>query len=213
METINSVPQDDRDSVSKKDSRKTWVEDLLTDRSLKLSKLEARKVASLLEDFGYNLDFPGLKDTPARVSKWLNEFLIQPTPKVTVFPNIEGYNNMVISSKIPFYSLCEHHFLPFFGEVDVAYIPSTSIIGLSKIPRLVQFLAAEPQTQEDLTEKIKATLQVILSIEDVAVKCTARHLCMEMRGVEVPGTKTITAGLGGEFEKPEVRAEFYSLLR
>ena len=200
MEDVRSNTQDTWDSI-------------VNSRQKGLEKLWAGAMAEFLRNLGFNLEYDGLKDTPVRMTKWINTFLNPEVPKITTFENTGDYDQMVVVRDIPIYSLCEHHFLPFFGTCDVAYIPGKKILGLSKIPRIAKYIASGPQTQEYLTETLKKVLQELLLSKDVMVRVQARHLCMEMRGIEMPGTNTVTVGLGGEFEKPEVRAEFYSLLK
>jgi GTP cyclohydrolase IA len=129
----------------------------------------------------------------------------------TVFAKPPG-DGMVVVRDIPFYSLCEHHMLPFFGVAHVGYVPSDKVIGLSKIVRLVRAKAAGLQIQERVTVEIAEEMDRLLSPIGVGVVVEARHLCMEMRGVRAPGVKTITSSLRGCIkDKPEARAEFFAL--
>lgn len=133
-------------------------------------------------------------------------------PRLTTFPNDERYSAMVIEKDIPFYSMCAHHFVPFYGHGHVAYIPNERIVGLSKLPRLLEFFARRPQLQERLTEQIATTLEEELQPQGVMVVVEARHLCVEMRGVKKPGALTVTSAIRGIFLQKAVREEFLDLL-
>lgn len=160
---------------------------------------------------------PNLVDTDRRVAKMyldifsgLNE---GNRPKLTTFPNDEHYTAMVMEKEIPFYSLCSHHFVPFYGHGHIAYIPNERIVGLSKLPRLLEFYARRPQLQERLTEQVASTLEEELKPMGVMVVVEARHLCVEMRGVKKPGAVTVTSAIRGIFLEKAVREEFLDLLR
>ncbi len=160
---------------------------------------------------------PNLVDTDRRVAKlYLDIFsgLDEGTrPKLTTFPNEEGYTSMVMEKEIPFYSICSHHFVPFYGYGHIAYIPNEKIVGLSKLPRLLDFFAKRPQVQERLTEQVASTLEEELKPQGVMVVLEARHLCLEMRGVKKPGAVTVTSAIRGIFLEKAVREEFLDLLR
>ena len=134
-------------------------------------------------------------------------------PKLTTFPNDEHYTSMVMEKEIPFYSMCAHHFVPFYGHGHIAYIPNDKIVGLSKLPRLLEFYARRPQIQERLTEQIASTLEEELTPQGVMVVIEARHLCVEMRGVKKPGAVTVTSAIRGIFLQKAVREEFLDLMR
>ena len=123
------------------------------------------------------------------------------------------YDEMVIVKDIEMYSLCEHHMLPFFGKVHVAYIPKRKVIGLSKIPRLVEVFARRLQVQERMTRQIADAIQDAIAPQGVGVVIEARHLCMMMRGIEKQNSSTVTSAMVGVFQKRETRAEFLSLVR
>jgi GTP cyclohydrolase IA len=160
---------------------------------------------------------PNLVNTDRRVARmYLDIFsgLDEGTrPKLTTFPNEEHYTSMVMEKEIPFYSMCAHHFVPFYGHGHIAYIPNDKIVGLSKLPRLLEFFARRPQVQERLTEQVAGVLEEELKPQGVMVVIEARHLCVEMRGVKKPGAVTVTSALRGIFLQKAVREEFLDLLR
>ncbi|MHB1045317.1 MAG: GTP cyclohydrolase I FolE [Thermoanaerobaculia bacterium] len=158
-----------------------------------------------------------LRDTDRRVAKMYLEIFSGLEegnfPNLTTFPNEEGYQAMVIEKEIPFYSMCAHHFVPFYGHGHIAYIPQERIVGLSKLPRILEFFARRPQLQERLTEQVAGVLWEELKPLGVMVVIEARHLCVEMRGVKKPGSVTVTSALRGVFKQKTVREEFLDLLR
>jgi GTP cyclohydrolase I len=155
---------------------------------------------------------PGLVDTPRRYVKFLKEFLNPPEFNFTTFDS-EGADEMIVVSNIPFFSLCEHHLAPFFGTAAIGYIPNeTTIAGISKLPRVLEMFARRFQNQERITTQVAEYLNEKLSPRGVAVTITARHLCMEMRGVKKHDTWTTTSKLIGVFkEDPDARREFLNL--
>jgi len=165
-------------------------------------------VARILEFHGYNLNSEGLKRTPERVAKVYAELLHAEEPVIAIF-NAKGYNQMITDKDIPFYSLCEHHILPFFGTVAISYIPDKSIIGLSKLARIVDYFSRRLNTQEYLAQNIANYIEEKLKPQGVGVIVRGRHLCKEMRGVRTTG-EMIASCLKGSFTKPEVRAEFFN---
>jgi len=160
---------------------------------------------------------PNLINTDRRVARmYLDIFsgLDEGTrPKLTTFPNEEHYTSMVMEKEIPFYSMCAHHFVPFYGHGHIAYIPNEKIVGLSKLPRLLDFFARRPQVQERLTEQVAAVLEEELKPQGVMVVIEARHLCVEMRGIKKPGAVTVTSAIRGIFLEKAVREEFLDLMR
>jgi GTP cyclohydrolase IA len=175
-------------------------------------------VESLLVELGEDPERQGLKQTPARVSKALRQLTdgygVQPEDVIAGAVFDQDYDEMVVVKDITFYSLCEHHMLPFFGRCHVGYLPKGKVVGLSKIPRLVGVFAHRLQLQERLTNDIAEALNSTLLPKGVGVVVEARHLCMEMRGVEKPGGQMITSCMLGTFRRdPRTRAEFLNLVR
>ena len=177
----------------------------------------AALVQRQLELLGENVTREGLRQTPTRVARslaWLTRGYRMNVAEVVgkgVFKS-EGHRNMVMVRDIELYSMCEHHMLPFFGKAHVAYIPNGHIVGLSKIPRIVEVFARRLQVQERLTEEIATALDDVLKPSGVGVVVEAFHLCMMMRGVEKQNSKTITSALRGGFrDDPKTREEFLYL--
>ncbi len=177
----------------------------------------ARHMAAIMAELNLDLEDPNYEHTPERVAKMYLEMFSGlregAEPKVTTFPNDEGYHHMVIEREIPFYSMCAHHFVPFYGHAHIAYIPGSEVVGLSKLPRILEFYAKRPQLQERLTEQVAEFLWSKLSPLGVMVVIEARHLCVEMRGVKKAGALTTTSALRGCFADRLVREEFLALLR
>jgi GTP cyclohydrolase I len=178
----------------------------------------AELVESLLVELGEDPDRQGLKATPDRVARAMRELTegygIKPEEVVADAIFEQDYDEMVVVKDIAFYSLCEHHMLPFFGSVHVGYLPKGKVIGLSKIPRLVEVFSHRLQIQEQLTREIAEALNGTLAPKGVGVVVEARHLCMEMRGVEAPGGHMMTSCMLGTFRRdPRTRAEFLELVR
>lgn len=176
----------------------------------------SRSVCRILDLLGLDRTDPNLTETPERVAKMYLELFRGldegAEPKVTLFPNDERYTAMVIEKDIPFYSMCSHHLIPFYGHAHMAYIPNDKIIGLSKMPRIVDFYAHRPQLQERLTEQVAGYLNEKLAPQGVMVVVEARHLCVEMRGIKKPGALTVTSAIRGIFNTQSVREEFLDLL-
>jgi len=160
---------------------------------------------------------PNLSETDVRVAKMYIEMFHGleegAEPKVTTFPNEECYSHMVMEKDIPFYSMCAHHLVPFYGHAHIAYIPNERILGLSKFSRILEFYAKRPQLQERITEQVVTFLEDKLQPQGAMVVIEARHLCVEMRGVKKPGALTVTSALRGIFHQKPVREEFLDLLR
>ncbi len=176
----------------------------------------AGHMAAIMRELNLDLDDPNFRGTPERVARMYVELFHGifegAEPEVTVFPNEEGYHHMVIEREIPFYSMCAHHFVPFYGHAHIAYIPSARIVGLSKLARILEFYARRPQLQERLTEQVAEFLWRRLEPLGVMVVIEARHLCVEMRGVKKPGALTTTSALRGCFSDRKVREEFLALV-
>lgn len=175
-----------------------------------------KAVREILIAVGENPDRDGLKDTPARVARMYNEIVFSDTDPgqhlSTTFD--ETYNEIVILKDIPFFSLCEHHMMPFQGKAHIAYLPSGRIVGLSKLARLVEGFAQRLQVQERLTCQIADTLMEKLQPRGVAVLLEASHTCMTMRGIRKPGSSMVTSAIRGHFvtdhaARDEVWAHFY----
>lgn len=174
------------------------------------------KYASVLTDLGEDITREGLLKTPERAAKAM-QFLTSgyeqdPAEILRGAMFAEDYNDMVIIKDIELYSLCEHHMLPFFGKAHIAYIPNGHIVGLSKIPRIVDVFARRLQVQERLTHDILECIDSTLNPKGVAVVIEASHMCMMMRGVQKQNSSTTTSGFRGQFEKQETRAEFLQLI-
>jgi len=177
----------------------------------------AEKVRAVLVELGLNLDDPNLDRTHERVARMYLEMfrgLEQGSkPRVTTFPNDENYQTMVMEKDIPFYSMCSHHLVPFYGHAHIAYVPRDKILGLSKFARILEFYAKRPQLQERLTEQVVSFLEEELRPRGAMVVIEARHLCVEMRGVEKSGASTVTSALRGIFHERPIREEFLDLLK
>lgn len=174
------------------------------------------RYSKIIEEVGEDVTREGLLKTPERASKAM-QFLTQGYDlnaeeilKSAMFK--EDYNNMVIVKDIELYSLCEHHMLPFFGKAHIAYIPNGHIVGLSKIPRIVDVYARRLQVQERLTDQILKCLDDTLQPQGVAVVIEASHMCMMMRGVQKQNSVTTTSGFTGAFKNQETRNEFLKLI-
>ena len=178
----------------------------------------AKLVEELLRELGEDPEREGLERTPERVEKALryltSGYAKDPREVLNDALFVEEYDEMVIVKDIDFASVCEHHILPFIGKCHVAYMPDKKIVGLSKIPRLVEMFCRRLQVQERLTTQIATTINDVLQPRGVAVVMEALHLCMVMRGVEKQNSKAITSAMLGSFRnRPETRAEFMELIK
>jgi len=176
-----------------------------------------RAVAEIIEAIGEDPAREGLRDTPARVARMYAELFeglrIDPRDYLRVGFDA-AHDEMVILRDIPFYSVCEHHFMPFHGTAAVGYIPDGRVVGVSKLARLVEGYARRPQLQERLTSQVADALMEVLRPDGVAVVVSAEHLCMTQRGIKKPGARMVTSATRGTFRQNEVtRAEFLSLVR
>lgn len=160
-----------------------------------------------LEALGLDLEDPNLAGTDERVARACEEILggLSPAaePRISTFPNESSYSELVTVKDIPFYSICAHHFLPFFGTAHVAYIPGEQLAGLSKLPRVVNYFARRPQLQERVTTQVAEFLHERLEPVGVIAVVEARHLCMEMRGVSRPGVTTQTCAVRGDISEQQ----------
>ena len=175
-------------------------------------------VCELLESIGENSKREGLLDTPARVAKAYKKFFegygMNPADILATTFNDDEHQEIVIVKNIQFYSHCEHHMVPFFGKAHVAYIPQGKVVGISKLARLVECYARRLQIQERLTSQIADDIVTYLDPLGVMVILDAEHMCMTSRGIEKPGTSTVTSAVRGVFrDKPEARAEALMLIK
>jgi len=176
-------------------------------------------VTSIIEAIGEDPQRDGLVDTPKRVAGMYAELFagLGVDPKEELLVGYElGHREMVAIRDIPFYSMCEHHLLPFYGVAHVGYIPNADgrVVGLSKLARVVEIVASRPQIQERMTTEIADAIMDGLKPSGVVVVVQAEHMCMTMRGVKKPGSNIITSAVRGAFlHRPEIRAEFFSLLQ
>ncbi|MFN0048242.1 MAG: GTP cyclohydrolase I FolE [Cytophagales bacterium] len=182
------------------------------DDDTKIEQIETH-FAEIMNILGLDLKDDSLKGTPHRVAKmYVKEIFsgLNPAnkPKIALFENKYKYNEMLVEKNITLYSNCEHHFVPIVGQAHVAYISNGSVIGLSKINRIVQYFAKRPQVQERLTVQIANELKNILNTEDVAIVIEAHHLCVSSRGVEDRTSSTVTSNYGGKFLEAARKEEF-----
>ncbi len=175
-------------------------------------------IKQLLKKLGEDPEREGLKKTPARVKRSL-EFLtegykLDPVKIIADSVFTDKYDEMVIVKDIPFYSMCEHHLLPFYGHANVAYLPNGKLVGISKIARMVELYARRLQVQERMTQQIADALQNVLKPKGVAVVVTAQHLCMQMRGVQKHDASVVTSAMLGAFRtRQSTREEFMNLIK
>jgi GTP cyclohydrolase I len=170
--------------------------------------------SDLLTALGIDLADESTAETPGRMARALAELLSPTDFEMTTFPNVEGYDELVLVQDIPLQSLCEHHVLPFFGVAHVGYLPGERILGLSKLARTVDYHSRGAQTQERLTMRIAEHLRTALGAKGVGVVVEAEHTCMSLRGARVPGSRTVTSALFGRLRDDAAsRAEFLALTR
>ena len=183
----------------------------------KMASIE-KDVANILETLGMDMSDDSLKGTPKRVAKMFVQEVfggLNPvrSPKLSTFENKYKYGHMLVEKNITLYSTCEHHLLPIIGKAHVAYISNGTVIGLSKMNRIVDFFSKRPQVQERLTRQIVHMLQSALKTKDVACVIDAKHLCVNSRGIRDVDCSTVTAEFGGAFNKSEVKNEFLEYIR
>jgi GTP cyclohydrolase I len=172
---------------------------------------------AIMETLGLDLTDDSLQGTPYRVAKmYVQEIFsgLNPAnkPKIALFENKYQYNEMLVEKNISFYSNCEHHFVPIMGKAHVSYISNGTVIGLSKLNRIVQYFSKRPQVQERLTVQIGEELKRILGTEDVAVIIDAKHLCVSSRGIKDESSATVTSFYSGKFHDEAVKREFFQYL-
>ena len=176
------------------------------------------KVNDILQILGIDLTDDSIKGTPLRVAKaFVKEIFggLNPRrkPKASTFDNKYGYGEMLVEKNINLYSTCEHHLLPIVGKAHVAYVSNGTVVGLSKINRIVDYYAKRPQVQERLTLQIVEELQKILNTDNVACVIDAKHLCVNSRGIGDTGCSTITSEFGGVFKSPTKKQEFLKYIQ
>ena len=183
----------------------------------KISIIE-KNVYNILDTLGMDLTDDSIKGTPKRVAKaWVNELFggLNPSkmPKTSTFDNKYSYNEMLVEKNITVYSTCEHHLLPIIGKAHVAYFSKGTVVGLSKMNRIVDYFAKRPQVQERLTMQVVRALQKALGTDDVACVIDAKHLCVNSRGIRDVDCSTVTAEFGGKFKEINIKREFLDYIR
>ena len=175
-------------------------------------------IARILETLGMDLTDDSLKGTPNRVAKMFVQEIfsgLHPDrkPKASTFENKYKYGEMLVEKNITLYSTCEHHLLPIVGKAHIAYISNGTVVGLSKMNRVVDYFAKRPQVQERLTLQIVEELQEVLGTKDVACVIDAKHLCVNSRGIRDIDSSTVTSEFGGKFKEPQTRREFLDYIK
>lgn len=181
-----------------------------------VTEILSNNYKTIIENLGEDVNREGLEKTPERVAKAMqyltHGYELDPLEILKSALFTEDHQQMIVVKDIEVYSMCEHHMLPFFGKAHVAYIPNGKIVGLSKIPRIVDAFARRMQVQERLTDQIKSCIQEALEPLGVAVVIEAQHMCMQMRGIQKQNSVTTTSSFTGAFEKDKTRKEFISLI-
>ena len=181
-----------------------------------VTEILSENYKTIIENLGEDVTREGLEKTPERVAKAMqyltHGYGLDPLEILKSALFTEDHQQMIVVKDIEVYSMCEHHMLPFFGKAHVAYIPNGKIVGLSKIPRIVDAFARRMQVQERLTDQIKDCIQAALEPLGVAVVIEAQHMCMQMRGIQKQNSVTTTSSFTGAFEKDKTRKEFISLI-
>lgn len=195
-----------------------YLHSIYKEMSDNYNKNLANNIKFILTEIGESPEREGLVKTPERVAKSMefltNGYKENPEKILKAAMFAEDYSQMVLVKDIELYSLCEHHMIPFFGKTHIAYIPNGHIVGLSKIPRIVDIFSRRLQVQERLTDEIKDCLQDTLNPKGVAVVIEAQHLCMQMRGVQKQHSSTTTSAFSGLFLRDDkTRAEFMNLIQ
>lgn len=177
-----------------------------------------KDVAHIMHTLGLDLNDDSLKGTPTRVAKMFVQEIFaglhpERKPKASTFQNKYKYQEMLVEKNITLYSTCEHHLLPIVGKAHIAYISNGTVVGLSKMNRIVDYYAKRPQVQERLTMQIVQELQRVLNTKDVACVVDAKHLCVNSRGIRDIDSSTVTSEFGGAFKNPETRREFLDYIK
>ncbi|MCR4930353.1 MAG: GTP cyclohydrolase I FolE [Lachnospiraceae bacterium] len=173
-------------------------------------------VKLLLEGIGEDIDREGLKDTPDRIARMYTEIYAGYEDDASTHLSKRFHvdnNDIVLEKNIVFYSTCEHHMMPFYGVAHIAYIPNNEVVGISKLARTLEVYARRLQIQEKLTDEVADSIFSELNAKGVMVVIEAEHMCMTMRGIKKPGSKTVTMSCRGLFEKEEYKNRFFDLLR
>ena len=201
----------------------TSSETPMRDDAFKLSESEKirlikQDVQNIMNTLGLDLTDDSLKGTPNRVAKmFVNEIFSgldpEKKPKASTFQNKYNYGEMLVEKNITVYSTCEHHLLPIVGKAHVAYISNGTVVGLSKMNRIVDYYAKRPQVQERLTIQIVKELQKVLNTQDVACVIDAKHLCVNSRGIKDTESSTVTSEFGGKFKNKETKREFLDYIQ
>lgn len=183
----------------------------------KINRIKA-DVQNIMQTLGLDLTDDSLKGTPNRVAKmFVKEIFggLHPDrkPKSSTFDNKYKYNEMLVEKNITLYSTCEHHLLPIVGKAHIAYISKGTVVGLSKMNRIVDYYAKRPQVQERLTMQVVKELQEVLGTEDVACVIDAKHLCVNSRGIRDIDSSTVTSEFGGAFKDPNTKREFLDYIK
>lgn len=204
------------DHISTAENTPLRKDAFVLDDATKIERIR-ENVRDIMLTLGLDLEDDSLKGTPNRVAKmYVNEIFggLHPNrrPKSSTFENKYKYGEMLVEKNITLYSTCEHHFLPIVGRAHVAYISNGTVVGLSKMNRIVDYYAKRPQVQERLNIQIVRELQEVLETEDVACVIDAKHLCVNSRGIRDIDSSTVTAEYGGKFKEESVRREFLDYL-
>ncbi len=204
------------DHISTSEDTPLRKDAFVLDDATKIERIR-ENVRDIMLTLGLDLSDDSLKGTPNRVAKmYVNEIFggLHPSkkPKASTFDNKYKYGEMLVEKNITLYSTCEHHFLPIVGRAHVAYISNGTVVGLSKMNRVVDYYARRPQVQERLNIQIVRELQEVLGTEDVACVIDAKHLCVNSRGIRDIDSSTVTAEYGGKFKEELVRREFLNYL-
>jgi GTP cyclohydrolase I len=183
----------------------------------KISRIK-EDIKNIMHTLGLDLSDDSLKGTPTRVAKMFVQEIFaglhpERKPKASTFENKYKYGEMLVEKNITLYSTCEHHLLPIVGKAHIAYISNGTVVGLSKMNRIVDYFAKRPQVQERLTMQVVKELQQILKTEDVACVIDAKHLCVNSRGIRDIDSSTVTSEFGGKFKDPEVRRDFLDYIK